>query len=183
MQQAPKPAPPEGAGDPGRPATMWQTVLAAGTLVLSALLAWGASSIPSEAGYAGVGPNFLPFVVAAALAVCGAFLLWEARTGGFRELEVPAEGHRADWRALAWVVAGILATATLIAPIGFVLANTTCFVLAVRGLRLAEGRAGGGARQLLVDALTGMAIALPAFWLFTKLLAINLPALAPGGWI
>ena len=30
-------------------------------LVLSLLMMWGATSISSEAGYAGVGPNFLPW--------------------------------------------------------------------------------------------------------------------------
>ena len=50
---------------------------------LAALLAFGASGISSEAGYGGVGPNFLPWMVAGALALCGALLLWQALSTGF----------------------------------------------------------------------------------------------------
>ena len=42
---------------------------------------------------------------------------------------------------LAWVVAGVAANAALITTIGFILACTLCFMLAVRGLRAAEGKA------------------------------------------
>jgi putative tricarboxylic transport membrane protein len=90
---------------------------------------------------------------------------------------------RGDWRALAWVSAGILANASLITRAGFVLSCALCFVLAVRGLRLCEGKPAGGVRQVLIDAFTGLAIAAPAFWLFTKVLAINLPGLTATGWI
>ena len=44
-------------------------------------------------------------------------------------------------------------------------------------------RAAGGPGQTLVDVASGLAIALPVFWLFTKLLAINLPGLTGTGWI
>jgi putative tricarboxylic transport membrane protein len=55
-------------------------------------------------------------------------------------------------------------------------------VLAVRGLRLAEGK-GTPSGKLLLDAVTGFLIAAPAFWVFTKLLAINLPGLTGTGWL
>ena len=41
-----------------------QTLVGVGVLLVGAGLAFGALSIPSEAGYAGVGPNFLPWLVA-----------------------------------------------------------------------------------------------------------------------
>jgi putative tricarboxylic transport membrane protein len=163
--------------------TVSHTLIAIGALAVSAVLAWGAASISSEAGYGGVGPNFLPWVVSAALLVCGAWLLWEARSGGFRKLERASGAARGDWPALLWVSAGVLANAALITTIGFVLSCALCFVLAVRGLRLAEGRGAGDVRQTLVDCLTGMVIAAPVYWLFTKLLAINLPGLTTTGWV
>ena len=46
-----------------------------------------------------------------------------------------------------------------------------------------EGRPAGGPTQTAVDLGTGLAIALPVYWLFTKLLAINLPGLTGTGWI
>jgi putative tricarboxylic transport membrane protein len=38
-------------------------------------------------------------------------------------------------------------------------------------------------RQTLVDVVGGSLISLPVYWLFTKLLAINLPGLTGSGWI
>ena len=71
-----------------KPATL-QTIVAAGVLLLGLGLAAGAVSIPSAAGYGGVGPNFLPWLVSVALMVCGAFMVWEARTGGFKAMDKP----------------------------------------------------------------------------------------------
>ena len=157
------------------PSTFHQTLIGAGAIGVAALMAYGATSISSTAGYSGVGPNFLPWVVAVVLAICGVWLLWEARSGGFREMEEPSGHDRGDWVAFAWVSAGVLANAALITTIGF--------VLAVRGLRLSEGRPGGSARQTVVDIVTGMLISAPVFWMFTKLLAINLPGVTASGWI
>jgi putative tricarboxylic transport membrane protein len=53
----------------------------------------------------------------------------------------------------------------------------------VRGLRSSEGRAAGDLRQTVKDAVTGLVIAAPVFWLFTKVLAINLPGLTDTGWL
>lgn len=164
-------------------ASTLQTFLGSAALLISALLAWGALGIPSAAGYAGVGPNFLPWVVSLALASCGAFLIYEARTGGFRNLEEPSGAPQGDWVAFAWVSAGVLQVATFITTIGFVLSCTLCFMLAVRGLRSSEGKHQGGLRQLVIDFVTGFLIAGPAYWLFTKLLAINLPGLTQTGWL
>ncbi|MDO8717422.1 MAG: tripartite tricarboxylate transporter TctB family protein [Polaromonas sp.] len=165
------------------PDVLPQTLIGAGAVFVAAVLAYGALSISSNAGYAGVGPNFLPWLVSAALLVCGVWLIWEARSGGFRDLEEPSGAATGDWTALAWVSAGVLGNAALITRIGFVLSCALCFVLAVRGLRISEGRAAGSVRQTLVDAATGMLIAAPVFWMFSKVLAINLPGLTSSGWL
>lgn len=165
------------------PSAASQTLVGAGVLVVGAVMAYGATFISSEAGYAGVGPNALPWLVSVVLMICGAWLVWEARSGGYREMEAPSGAPRADWHAVAWVVAGIVANASLITTVGFILSCALCFGLAVRGLRLAEGRPGGGLRRTVIDAATGMAIAAPVFWMFTKLLAINLPGLTASGWL
>lgn len=167
----------------GTPSAAGQALVGAGVLVVGAVMAYGATFISSEAGYAGVGPNALPWLVAVVLMVCGLWLVWEARSGGYREMEAPSGAERADWHAVAWVVAGVVANASLITTVGFILSCALCFGLAVRGLRIAEGRAGGGLRQTVVDLATGMTISAPVFWMFTKLLAINLPGLTASGWL
>ncbi len=158
-------------------------LIGAGTLAVAALLAAGATQISSEAGYSGVGPNFVPWLVAAVLAVCGVWLVWEAATGGFRQMEEPSGDEQGHWSGFAWVSAGILLNALLITTIGFILSCTLCFVLAVRGFKSSEGRRDFSAMTLLHDLGVGIAIAAPVYWMFTKLLAINLPGLTHTGWI
>jgi len=160
-----------------------EAAVAAGVLAVGGLLAAGAVGIAGEAGYGGVGPNFLPWLVAGSLLACGAFLLWEAGSGGFRARDEPegaAEGH---WPGFAWVSAGLLANAASITTIGFVLSCGLCFALAVRGFRSSEGQPSGGVQGWLVAAATGVAIAAPVYWMFTKLLAINLLGLTSTGWL
>ena len=74
-----------------------EAFVAAACLVLGALLAWGATSISSEAGYSGVGPNFLPWVVALTLLVCGVLLLVQSLKGGFLGREAPEGAASGDW--------------------------------------------------------------------------------------
>ena len=160
-----------------------QTVVGAGVVLLALGLAAGAVSIPSAAGYGGVGPNFLPWVISAALLICGVFIVREARTGGFRSLEAPTDAAHGNWPGFAWVSAGLLANAALITTIGFIFSCTLCFVLAVQGLRGAEGRADRRPVAWLKDVLIGIAISAPVYWTFTKFLAINLPGLTSSGWL
>ena len=163
-------------------ATRMQTVVAVGVLLTAAALALGAIDIPSNAGYSGVGPNFLPWLVAGVLALCGGVLLWEARLGGFRVMEEPNGAARADKPAFVWVSAGLLLNAALITTVGFILSCTLCYVLAVQGLRRAAGQDAGTARTWAVDGVTGVLISAPVYWTFTQFLAINLPGLTQTGW-
>jgi putative tricarboxylic transport membrane protein len=152
-------------------------------LLLGAALAAGALVIPAAAGYGGVGPNFLPWLVAVGLVICGVLILREALTGGFRSMDAPSGAERAYWPGLAWITAGLLANAALITRIGFILACTLCYMLAVQGLKRASGQPAGTPRALLIDLATGFLISAPVYWLFTQFLGINLPGLTGTGWI
>ncbi|HRI17995.1 MAG TPA: tripartite tricarboxylate transporter TctB family protein, partial [Burkholderiaceae bacterium] len=115
----------------------------------------GAAQVSSEAGYAGVGPNFLPWVVGSVLALCGGWLTWESLSGGFRALAEPSGSDTGHWRGFAFVSAGLLLNAALITTIGFILSCTLCFVVAVRGFKSAEDRLDLSLRALVVDAAIG----------------------------
>ena len=160
-----------------------QAAVAAGVVGLAAVLGIGATQIGGDAGYQGVGPNFLPWVVAVALLLGGAFLVWEAATGGFRKFETPPGDARGYWPGFLWVSAGLLANAALITVIGFILANVVCFTLASQGFVSAAGRKDRGVAGWLADAGIGFAIAAPVYWMFTQGLAISLPGLTSTGWI
>jgi len=175
---------PESSVSPQAAATWPQTLVGAGVLLTGLALAFGAIGISSEAGYGGVGPNFLPWLVSGVLTLCGAWILWEARTGGFRELDAPSGAEHAYWPGFVWVSAGLLLNAALITMLGFILSCTLCYVLAVQGLRRASGQPSANQpRTWAIDLLTGALISAPVFWMFTKFLAINLPGLTTTGWI
>jgi putative tricarboxylic transport membrane protein len=98
-------------------------------------------------------------------------------------MEEPSGAATGHWRGFAWVSVGILANAALITTIGFILSCALCFVLAVRGFKSAEGRLDLSPKAWLVDIGIGAAIAAPVYWMFTQLLAINLPGLTSTGWL
>jgi putative tricarboxylic transport membrane protein len=159
-----------------------QTWVGVGVALIGLGLAAGALTIPSNAGYAGVGPNFLPWLVAIALLVCGVLMVREARTGGFRDMEEAGDA-KPYWPGFVWMSAGLLANAALITTIGFIFSCTLCFVMASRGLRNASGDSGQSWTSWRNDLVLGLMIAAPVYWMFTQFLAINLPGLTQSGWL
>jgi len=165
-----------------------QSAVALGVLALALGLGWGAADISSEAGYAGVGPNFLPWLVAGGLAVVAVFLGFEALTGGFRDMPDPQALDAPPvsapcWRGFVWMSGGLLLNAALITRIGFVFSCALCFACAAHGLRQAQSGARQGLRSWWVDGAIGLLIAAPVYWMFTKFLAISLPGLTQSGWL
>ena len=165
-----------------------QTALALAVLALAVGLALGAADISSEAGYAGIGPNFLPWLVATGLAGVSIFLLFQAQSGGFRDMPDPQDGEAPAqsvpcWRGFAWMSGALLLNAALITSIGFIFSCTLCFACAAHGLRQAQSGAAQTLRSWLTDLMIGLLIAAPVFWMFTKFLAISLPGLTQSGWL
>ena len=73
------------------PVAVWpQTLVGVGVFLTGLALAYGALSISGEAGYGGVGPNFLPWMVSVVLTLCGAWIIWESRTGGLPVMMPPS---------------------------------------------------------------------------------------------
>ena len=145
-----------------------EVALSAGVLALGVAAAAVTATLPSEGGYAGIGPNFMPGLVAAGLIALGAWLLHEALRGGWRA----APEHAAAFQPapFLWVTAGLFAHMALIGWAGFVLAGSVLFVLVARGF---------GSRAFLRDLAVGVALALGVFLFFTQVLNVNLPA----GWM
>ncbi len=169
-----------------KPLLRKQAAASVGLLALAGVFAVGAASLSSEAGYGGVGPNFLPGVVSVVLAACGAVLLWQALKGGWPvDASAASDGPDAtpDWASFAWVSAGLLANAAFIQSIGFILSCALCFALAARGFRLATQAKENTMKSFGVDLGLGAAIAAPVFWLFTLALNVNLPGLTKTGWL
>jgi putative tricarboxylic transport membrane protein len=152
-----------------------QLAVGVGLLVVAGLYAAGATRIPAGTGYAGIGPAFVPGVVSALLALCGALLVREALTGGFRDFEPepsPPEGVR--WGRFAIASAGMLVNAALITIIGFTLSCAVLYAVVAFAC---------GSRHIARNLVLGVLVAYPVYLLFNKVLGLNLPALLPGGWL
>lgn len=164
------------------PSVPWQMLCGVLVLAGAAVMAMGAGKVEGDAGYGGVGPDFLPWVCAMALAVCGALLVWEASTGGFRHAGDPGGHKTARLMPFVWVSAGLLSNALFIEKIGFVLACVICYFLAVQGLRRAQEET-LNFKKILSDLAWGFIISAPTYWAFSRLLGINLPHLLETGWL
>jgi putative tricarboxylic transport membrane protein len=136
-------------------------VMGLALLALAAAVGRDAAAQTVSATY-GIGPEAMPFVVAAALAALGVGHLVVAFGKG---LPVP---EPADGVAIGWIALGLLALLLCIGfGGGFILATTILFALTARAF---------GRRALLVDAAIGLALGVAIHLLFTKLLTLSLPA-------
>jgi putative tricarboxylic transport membrane protein len=110
-------------------------------------------------------------VVGAGLAVCGARLAWRALAGGWRAMPDDEGVHASpDWPAFLLISAGIVVQMAVIGWAGFILAGVALFALVARGF---------GSTRTLRDVVIGAVLVTAAYLVFTRLLALSLPA----GWL
>lgn len=145
-----------------------EIALSLGVVALGVLVAGVTATLPSEGGYAGIGPNFIPAVVAAGLILLGVWLSVEAFTGGWRNKGSETEVF--ELHPFLWVSAGLFAHMALIGSSGFVIAGTVLFACVARGF---------GSRRIARDVAIGLVLSLGIFLFFVKLLNVSLPA----GWL
>ncbi|HYG54480.1 MAG TPA: tripartite tricarboxylate transporter TctB family protein [Burkholderiales bacterium] len=145
-----------------------EIALSLGVVALGIGVAAVTATLPSEGGYAGIGPNFIPAVVAGGIILLGLWLTFEAFTGGWRKREKQPELF--EPRPFLWVTGGLFLHMALIGWAGFVVAGTALFACVARGF--------GGARWAR-NVVIGLALSLAIFLFFVHLLNVNLPA----GWL
>lgn len=145
-----------------------QILVAAGVVAFGAALAYGTTLLPEATGYAKVGPRLMPTIVAGGLILLGLVLLKEALISGFRGVdEAEAAANPTDWRAIAWISAGIILNGILMVPVGFVISGTLLFVLAARGF---------GNKAWVKNAIIGLIIAVITYAFFNYGLGLGLPS-------
>jgi putative tricarboxylic transport membrane protein len=145
-----------------------EVALSLGVVALGVGVAAVTASLPSEGGYAGIGPNFIPAVVAAGIILLGVWLSIEAFSGGWRKRSDEEPPFEAS--PFLWVSGGLFAHMALIGWAGFVIAGTVLFTCVARGFNSTRW-----ARNIAV----GLVLSLGIFLFFVKLLNVNLPA----GWL
>ena len=140
-----------------------ETIIAAGVLVLAAVVLWQAFEIPVSPLYAKVGPTVMPLITAFGLGLLGVLLLIEALRGGWQPEE--EKETKPDHVALAWVAGGLILNVLLIGPLGFTVASVIVFICVARGF---------GSKAILRDAGIGAAFALIAYFGFAQTLVMNI---------
>jgi putative tricarboxylic transport membrane protein len=145
-----------------------EIALSLGVLALGIGVAAVTATLPSEGGYARIGPNFIPAVVAAGIIILGLWLSYEAFRGGWRNRTEQTEVF--EPAAFLWVSGGLFAHMALIGWAGFVIAGTALFLGVARGF---------GSRRWARNAAIGLVLSLGIYLFFVKLLNVNLPA----GWL
>jgi putative tricarboxylic transport membrane protein len=145
-----------------------EIALSLGVVALGIGVAAVTATLPSEGGYAGIGPNFIPAVVAAGIILLGLWLGFEAFTGGWRD--APPHAEKFEPMPFVWVSAGLFLHMALIGWAGFVVAGTALFACVARGF---------GSRRLVRDLAIALVMTLAIYLFFVKLLNVNLPA----GWL
>ena len=144
---------------------MPELLIGIGLLACAAAVAWQTLAIPVSPLYSKVGPTVFPYLTMAGMGVLSLLLIVAAWRGGWQpeeEKETPT-----DWKAMGFVVAGLVANLVLIQPLGFTAASVAMFVLVCYGF---------GSRHTLRDALTGLALALAAYFGFARALGVNIGA-------
>jgi len=145
-----------------------EIALSLGVVALGVGVAAVTATLPSEGGYAGIGPNFIPAVVAAGIILLGVWLAFEALTGGWRKRVEEEEAFQPS--PFLWISGGLFAHMALIGWAGFVIAGTVLFACVARGF---------GSRRLIRDLCIALALSVGIYLFFVKLLNVNLPA----GWL
>jgi putative tricarboxylic transport membrane protein len=139
-------------------------LLAAGIAVLAATTA-----VRSQEGYAATGPRFIPLIVGILLVALALVFLLRTTLLPDDDLAERAarEAGETEWRTPLLVVAGLIAYAYLLEPLGYVVA-TTVFVPAVARVL--------GSRSPARDVVIGLALGLGVYVAFTQYLGVPLPA-------
>ena len=151
-----------------------ELILSLAVLILGIAVGAGTAQLSAAGGYARVGPNVSPAVIAAGLILLGSWLLYEALRGGWRNgvPDDPAQRgeHAFHTGAFLWVSVGLFLQIFLIHRAGFVLAQAALFACVARGF---------GSAKILRDIAFGLILGVAVFLFFVKFLNVSLPA----GWL
>lgn len=129
----------------------------------------GASHVRAPVGYTAVPASVMPLVVGVGLVAFGMLLLLRATR--WPDLDhvagVAAEAAATHWGTTLRAIAGLVAYALLLGPLGYVLATSVFVPIQARVL---------GSGSPLRDIAVGVGLALVVYSAFTQFLGVRLPA-------
>jgi putative tricarboxylic transport membrane protein len=141
-------------------------------VVVGLVIAWSTSQMRVPPMHAKVGPQVFPYFAAAALVILGVVFAVQA----FRDSpdRLVADTDHTEWLSLGIIIGGFLFQIVFITTLGFILSSTALFVAVAIGF---------GSRRYLRDVIVALLLSSAAYFTFTKLLNLQLPAGIFGGWI
>lgn len=135
--------------------------IAAGLAGIGGLMIWDAARIPDMAGYAGIGPADVPRLIGWGLVALAVWTVVDGLLGGFaprpRQQPVP----------ILWILGGLGLQLVLLSVAGFVLASAMLFACTAGAF---------GKRNLALTVPVGIVFAAIVYFVFDRLLQLNLPA-------
>lgn len=140
--------------------------------VVGIVIAWSTSQMRVPPMHAKVGPQLFPYFAAAALLAVGICVMVQALRGSPDKLV--ADTETTEWSSLAFICAGFIFQIAFITTLGFILSSTVLFVAVAMGF---------GSRRYLRDIIVALLLSSAAYFSFTKLLNLQLPAGIFGGLI
>lgn len=139
-------------------------IIAAALLIVGVIVAWDASRLGAGGAYARVGPQTIPYVIAAMLVGLGIWTAIEAWRGDF-----PAREHQ-EAKPVLWIVAGLVIQLLLVRVTGFSIATGLLFAFVARGF---------GERRLWLSIPAGIILSAIVWFAFARGLQLTLPAGPP----
>ncbi len=144
-------------GKPDRPVVVIGLALAA----VAAVVVWQGFQVRASFGSQAIGPQMMPFLVGAFLAVLGALTVVAGLRG-----EAPTR-EPGDPKAVIWIAGGLAAMLLLIKTAGFVPACAILFAATARAF---------GSTRPAVDLGIGAIMAVVIFVFFARVLGLSLPS-------
>lgn len=147
----------------GRSLRVGEALLGGGVLALGLFVTLQTALSPVSPTHAAVGPRLFPFLIGGGLIIVGVLVLREAFFG---HVAHERGGIELDWRAIAFVSAGLVVQMLLIEWLGWIVAATLLFMAAALAF---------GSRRLWLDAIIGVVLTGLTFVIFNYGLGLNLP--------
>jgi putative tricarboxylic transport membrane protein len=135
--------------------------IGAALIGVGAVVAWQSWDLRASFGNQTIGPQMMPLLVSALLALFGVLTIVEGRRGA----APPREDE--EWGAVAWIAGGLAVMIALVPTAGFVPGTAMLFAATARAF---------GSIRTLVDLALGAVISLVIYLFFVRVLGLSLPS-------
>jgi putative tricarboxylic transport membrane protein len=150
-----------------------ELALAAGVVILGAIVLWQTRHIRITPINSRIGPRVIPYVVGSGLVVVGFWLAVDVLLGksarpaaGGEDSEDADPTLPTDWVTIGFIAGSLVAYLLLIERAGFIIASAVLFFGSAYGM---------GSRRIVRDIVIALVMSTAVFLLFTRGLSLRLP--------